>query len=295
MVKSKYKIPQLILTVSISALFFLLPFTIMNSGKPIKNEFLLLIMPALSLFLIYTTFQKSPRIAFDDEFITAKSLLNTKTYDWSSIRDIYLSRKESYLSQNLEATSIIFDNDEKILIWQDVYSNCGQIRKLLSVKAADKIRDPRPAWKPGNLMAITRRRYSGNVYTSFNTLLIVGISLFMAFSFLGKMSSEKLIFIPIIFICLLFLGLGTQMNYFLIDDGYLVIKNHYLAWINKKLSLQDIVEIDVEQPNKRSAGLRVMTNDFNSKFYGAGSLRDENWDQLLNDLKIIGIPSRNDR
>ena len=92
-----------------------------------------------------------------------------------------------------------------------------------------------------------------------------------------------------------FFGMGTQMNYFLIDNGYLIIKNHYFAWLNRKVSLQDVVEVDIEQPNKRSTGLRIITRDFKSKLYGAGSLRDRNWEELLNDLKLIDIPVRDDR
>lgn len=295
MIRSRYKIPQLVLLFIFCGLFFVLPFALYKNEKPIGLEYLMYTFPLVSLFLIYITFKNAPRIFFDEEFLTVKFPFVSKTYSWSSIKDIYLSKKEYYMANSMEATSIIFDNNDKLLIWQDVYSNCGQMRKLISDRAADKIRDPKTLINSVNFSTITRRRYSGNVYTSFNTLLIIGISMFFTFSISGKMNSEKLFFIPVLFVSFLFLGLGTQMNYFLIDDGCLIIKNHYFVWVNKKVSLQDIIEVDVEQPNKRSAGLRVMTKDFSSKFYGAGSLRGGNWDELLSDLRAIGIPSRNDR
>ncbi len=295
MLKSKYKVLLLIVTIVFCLFFMAMPFIILHNSRTFEHDYIVIIFPILSLFLFYSTFQKSPRIILDDEFLTAKYLFNEKIYSWSSIVDIYLSRKENYMLQRMEATSIIFDNGEKLNIWQDVYSNCEEMRSYISKKSFGKIRDPRPNIISNNLRAITRRRYSGNVYTSFNTLLLVGLTIFIGISIKGKTKSEGLLIIPIGFILLLFFGVGSQMNYFLIDEGFLFIKNHYFPWINKQIRLEDIVEVDIETPNKRSTGLRIITKDFNSKLYGAGSLRNKHWEDLLGDLKLIGIPARDDR
>jgi hypothetical protein len=84
------------------------------------------------------------------------------------------------------------------------------------------------------------------------------------------------------------------MNYFIIDNDSFIIKNHYFPWKRKIFSLNDILEMDIEQPNKRSKSLRILTKDYQSKLYGAGSLRQKNWDELRQDLKDIGIPVRSD-
>jgi hypothetical protein len=275
--------------------FFAVPFIVSDHGKALKHEYLLALFPLLSVFLLYTTFQKSPRIRFDDDLITLRYPFKTKIYHWSSVRDIYLSRKDSFLWQSMEATSIIFDNDDKLNIWQDFYRNCEQMRDIIFQKAEEKIRDPRPKILAGNLQLIARRRYSGNVYTSFNTLLIVGIAVFMGFSVWGKSGPGFLLLFPVGIVLLLFFGIGTQMNYFLIDEGCLFIRNHYFPWLNRRIDLHDIAEVDVETPNKRSTGLRIITKDFKSRIYGAGSLRSKNWNELLGDLNTIGIPARDDR
>jgi hypothetical protein len=293
MLSSKYKIPLLITIVFFCLLFFIMPFIILNDGKSGRHEYLVIIFPILSLFLFYSYSRSSPRIVLDDEFLTAKYLFYSKTYDWSAIKDIYLSKKENYMMQNMEATSILFDNGDKLNIWQDVYGNCEQLRSFISQKASEKIRDPSPNIIANNLRSITRRRYSGNVYTSYNTILIVGMAIFFGISI--KFKFDFILLIPICFILIFFFGLGTQMNYFLIDEGCLFIRNHYFPWINKKVRLEDIVEVDIETPNKRSTGLRIITKDFNSKLYGAGSLRSKTWKELLSDLRLIGIPSRDDR
>ena len=295
MLKSRYKISQLILIGFASLLLFVMPFLVLTGSKSVKHEYLFLLLPVMGFFLFYSTFQNSPRIIFDDAFITARYLFISKTYNWSSIQDIYLSNKQSYLLQRLEATTILFDDGRKLNIWHDMYSNCEPMRALIFQKVAEKIRDPRPNIVRSNLQVINRKRYSGNVYTSFNTLLIIGMFIFMAVSIKGKTESYQSLFFPAGFCLILFLGFGTQMNYFLIDEGCLVIRNQYFPWKNISIKLEDIVEVDIETPNKRSTGLRVITNDFHSKLYGAGSLRDHNWKELLSDLQLIGIPARDDR
>ncbi len=295
MLRSKYKKSQLILVVVFCLICMVVPFIILNSSRTSSDKYIVIIFPLLGLFIFYSIFQKSPRILFDDEFLTVKYLFNEKIYNWSSITDIYLSRKESYMLQSMEATSIIFDNGEKLNIWQDLYGNCEEMRSYISQRSSEKIRDPRPNIISNYLQTITRRRYSGNVFTSFNTLLIIGMAIFMASTNKGKSKPGGSLIMFVCLILLFFFLLGIQMNYFLIDEGYLIIKNQFFPWVNKRIRLEDIVEVDIETPNKRSTGLRIITKDFNSKIYGAGSLRSNNWDDLLGDLKLIGIPARDDR
>jgi hypothetical protein len=93
----------------------------------------------------------------------------------------------------------------------------------------------------------------------------------------------------------MYLLFGIQMNYFLIDNGSLFIKNHYFPWFYKQIKLTDIAEVNIETPYRRSTSLKIVTRDFKSEIYGGGSLRDINWNELLTDLKTIGIPTRDDR
>ena len=60
------------------------------------------------------------------------------------------------------------------------------------------------------------------------------------------------------------------MNYFIIDNGCLFVKNHYFFWKNKRINFKDIEEVDIEMPDKRSAGLRVLSKSLDSRLYGAG-------------------------
>lgn len=231
----------------------------------------------------------------DENFLTIKYLFKPKSYTWSSVSEIYLGRKANYMMQSMEATYILFDNGEKLYIWQDVYRNTSEMRGFIAHRVSEKIQDPRPNIILKNIQSINRRRYSGNAYTSFNTLLIVGMAIFMGVLIKGKIRVDILLLVPIGVIVTMFFGFGTQMNYFIIDEGYLFIKNQFFPWVNRQIRLEDIVEVDIETPYRRSTGLRIITRDFNSRIYGAGSLRGKNWTDLMEDLKFIGIPVRDDR
>ncbi len=295
MIRSKYKIPQRVFIILFCLLFLVAPFLLIDNKGSIRNGYLLFFLPVLSYIMLYSLFAKSPRIILDENFLTIKYLFKSKSYTWSSVSEIYLGRKANYMMQSMEATYILFDNGEKLYIWQDVYRNTSEMRGFIAHRVSEKIQDPRPNIILKNIQSINRRRYSGNAYTSFNTLLIVGMAIFMGVLIKGKIRVDILLLVPIGVIVTMFFGFGTQMNYFIIDEGYLFIKNQFFPWVNRQIRLEDIVEVDIETPYRRSTGLRIITRDFNFRIYGAGSLRGKNWTDLMEDLKFIGIPVRDDR
>ncbi len=299
-VKSCYKIAQLV-AVIFSFLFFTTIPVFLYLTTPQNNIVMLVIigMFAWGLYFPYIYLKRSPRIILDSNFISVNYPFGSETYDWTSVQDVFLSNKEIFsvlfMGQSLEATTIVFTNGDKLVLWENMYRNLGEMRDFISQNSVGKIRDPVPDISPKNLHSVTRRRYSGNVYTSLNTLTILGAALFFAFQLRNNLKLDSILLIPVSLIFALFILLGTQMNYFIIDEGYLIIKNHYFPWVNKKINLSDIEGLDIETPYRRSSGLRVISKNFRSKLYGAGTLRTENWEALKKDIKFIGIPVRDDR
>ncbi len=280
MITSSYRLPLLMMIVFITLLFSAVPFLTIYKGQPLYGLFF---MPVFCIVLLYLYFQKGPRVIFDSDFITVKYLNGTKTHDWTSVRDIFLSRKETYWGQLQEATVIVFENGDKLPLWDSVYGNLPAIRSFLVQQAGGKVRDTLANIKERNLLNITRRRYAGNVITSLNTIIIGGFAIFCLLSL--RMSKPGPMYLSTVWGLLVFyIVLGTQMNYFVIDDGYLIIRNHYFPWKNIRVSLNDVEEADIETPNKRSTGLRILLKNFNSKIYNAGTLRKEHWDDLIKDL-----------
>ena len=79
------------------------------------------------------------------------------------------------------------------------------------------------------------------------------------------------------------------MYFFEIKEQKLLVRNHYFPWIKIAYDLDNIEEVSKESPYRRSDGLRIITYEFNSKFYGAGSLRIHSWKELFEDLSSLGI------
>ena len=73
---------------------------------------------------------------------------------------------------------------------------------------------------------------------------------------------EPALLIPVGLLLILYCLFGTQMNYFVIDDGCLIVKNHYFPWKSRRLDLREIVEVNIESPYRRSDGLRVLMKDY---------------------------------
>ncbi len=182
MVRSVYK-PQLILIVLISLLLTFFPLILLHIPMGgMKNIWILFFFPVLGIFLFYTTFQKGPRVILDENFITIKKLTGTDTFDWSNVQEVSLNKKESYNGHSMEATVIIFNNSDKLILWDNMYSNGAEMRNFINSKAGPKERDPPPKITEKSIFSVNRRIYAGNVFTSVNTLLIAGLAIFLFFT-----------------------------------------------------------------------------------------------------------------
>lgn len=114
---------------------------------------------------------------------------------------------------------------------------------------------------------------------------------YLIFSATEKIDSKYwFAFVPTV-IC--YSGFGYQMFYFLISNQHLIIKNHFFPWLTKYYNLDDIIEIHFEQPwgyrSRRSKSLRVITKDFKTKLYSAGSLQEKHWRMLQQKFESYGI------
>jgi hypothetical protein len=139
------------------------------------------------------------------------------------------------------------------------------------------------------LAAIEGKIYAGNPYTSFNTLMVIAMSISVLAIGAATHSLTFGQFYPaILILAAFFIVFALQMNYFMIENGNLILKNHFFWWYKKAICLNDIVEISIEFRAKRSSSLRIYTNS-TSKLFAAGSLRKDNWKELLTDFRAIGI------
>jgi hypothetical protein len=125
-------------------------------------------------------------------------------------------------------------------------------------------------------------KFAGNPYTSLNGILFIFIIILNLYIYL----SRKPVIIKLDDFFLLFLipvgyfFFGSQLNYFLLSNKRLIVKNHFLFWVNTSYSIDSIAGTSFENVYKRSDALRITTNDNKSNRYSAGSLRSKHWELL---------------
>jgi hypothetical protein len=84
------------------------------------------------------------------------------------------------------------------------------------------------------------------------------------------------------------------MYYFEVSDNYLVIRNHNFFWIKKVYKIDQLKEIVFETREKLPYCLRVITKDFKSNFYPAGTLRHDDWLSLKDKIETYHVKVRNE-
>jgi|GEM_PF-682689 len=141
--------------------------------------------------------------------------------------------------------------------------------------------------------------YKGNPLLSFQGILLWSLVVF--FLCIGvldfKWHHHRDVFAMVISLSIFaFILLSTQMHYFAIKGECLIIKNYNFLWVKRVYDLKDIREVVFEPGKSRLATntLRIIMNDFTSKTYPAGTLRDKKWMQLKEDLEKQGIKVRNE-
>jgi hypothetical protein len=268
------------------------------NGKTSSLLMLLMSMFLLALLLIafYTIAKLSYIIKIENKVISFRGFFLNTTINNTDIKSINLFSKEDFfwaMGSITIGTRIELQTGKKIIIADHFYKNIDQIKKGLQENFSEKIYLQKKSelyHTIGTILESDFEKFSGNPYTSLNGIIIWGffISIFCTLLFLNRplVPAHFIALLPII---VFYIGFGLQLHYFFISNQRLIVKNHFIPWINKSYNIEDIAETNFETPRKRSKSLRITTKDFKSKLFAAGSLREKNWNELKDKLKSLGI------
>lgn len=296
MVKSKYKILQLFVVAIMLCMIIGGLFGIANSKSyETKRIFGLSILVVFIPYMIYLFFKRAPRFSLDENFIEIQYPFNKFQYSWSQVLDVDFHTKADYtilfIARSLEAMTLTFDDGRTEFVWNDMYRNVAELRRSVAEQTENKFQVIPAIRSKAPEASFCHKKYAGNALLTFNSLTIIGIV--SVFPFLSASNNAGL-YAALTMGAFLFVFFGTQMYFFQIIANKLIIRNHYFFWIKKEIYLSEIEEAAVETPYKRSTSLRIITKDFCSIRYGAGSLRSRHWKELGEDLDSFGIVVRFD-
>ena len=136
-------------------------------------------------------------------------------------------------------------------------------------------------------------KFGGNPLFSWpGTLFVIYIftAIYIVFDEKGRLGSNEDLMWAIGGPIFVYVVSGFQLNYFIVSDTQLIIKNYLFFWHTRIFEKKDISSISFGRPNRSSLSLRVYIGDSPMKSYGAGSLSRKTWNGLKERLTRDGIP-----
>ena len=268
---------------------------------PIYGSFILI---GTSLILNIQYLQQLKSISITEKGILFKTLFSSKFHPWNTIQSIKILDRNKVMGLDRESTSLKLKSGPQLVIPEIFYRNIGTIRKALLVISAALPTDqpvpfpialkthPTKQWTPEPSQLTNMPRYSGNYSLTFNGIVLYGIGILLAMILINRGTSQNftLMFLAaLLFFVLFYSFIGHQAYYFYLDNKFLVVKNHLWPWVSKSYKINDIQEVVLESPYRMEKALRIVSKNFESTLYSAGSLKKKTWDSLERKLGELNI------
>jgi len=135
-------------------------------------------------------------------------------------------------------------------------------------------------------------KFAGNALTCTNTLVFLAFEAFLIvlLSSGRKADASRDLIILIGGTLFMYLFMGFQMFYFKVSPRYIIVKNHYLPWINWHYKLEDISKLSISSNPRMSKCLAMTIKSHRfGKMFPAGSLRQDHWWVLQKRLGQAGF------
>lgn len=273
------------------AFFLTFAFYIINKPEFYNSNiwvFLILVLPA---YIIISYLINAPNIILNKKGLVR----NNKFYSWEDLSNHKLTGKKNLAVSSEECASLTFKNQKTIYIFDDFYSNSSEMKCFIQnivIDKKDKIEINKRPILSHNTNKETFIPYKGNPIFTFRGftiwfpfLFLIGVSIINL-----KIYSSKTFIACSIITLFLALVFSWMLYYFEISKNFLVVKNHYYFWKKDIYHFSEIKEIIFEGVDgKRPKSLVIITLDFKTKRYYAGSLTDKTWLELQTELENKNI------
>jgi len=253
----------------------------------------------LGIYSVYSFYRNSPTITVDHNSIS----FNSDKYNWADIKEITLTGKQPFKSafaQPMEGAKFTCSDGTERYMFDYMYANAPQVKSFIQQVVIDKSNfNPLPDTKTSKAELDNEdfETFKDPQLTSFRGITCWGLVGIMAFAsvanFNNKGYSGAYIFAGTSSALWLVFH-GWLMHNFKVSQNFLVIKDHIFFWQNTPFRFSDIKEVVFETRQKQPNSLRVITKDFHSKLYPAGTLRDKTWLLMKDKLESCGVKVRNE-
>lgn len=251
----------------------------------------------LALYTIVRYFKNVPNFYINTDAIVINR--NT-TFLWQDLERIELAGKRPFnymFGYPREGIMFKFKGSNKIYLFDDMYANTAAIKRFIRYHIIKKTNDwIEPIIRPtiSDIQHEQFVRYNGSQFLNYR-----GVILWIVLGLLcyGIIITNH-VWLVAFLICLgiiFFWWLSSFMCFFGVSDKYFIVRNPNLFWVKKIYRLGDIKEVVFEQQDSNMPySLRIISVDFESDLYMAGTLRNKKWRQLQENLEDKNINVRNE-
>ncbi|NRT13670.1 hypothetical protein [Flavobacterium sp. 14A] len=232
---------------------------------------------SLSIFLFLKILNYFSKIKIDNTTLTIISIYKTELYPINEFEKINISEIKEYYGFLTDRTSIKMKNGKILNLYSFKYSNFFELRKFLAILKGDSITSEKSkVTDADNILKIIKFNDSHVISFSGITFYILICALLLGVFKNGNFKSD---FFEILLSLIVFVQIFSgQMNYFIITQESLIIKNSIKFWKKDIHKLNNIQLIEVNQYFKQPGkSIVVKTFDYQVKEYSSDNLWGKTW------------------
>lgn len=225
-------------------------------------------------------------ISFNDEF-----------FRWDQLEALALTGKQGFpyfFSFPMEGARFQFKNGIVRYLYDDMYINTAEIKDFINQTVVEK-KEYKGSVTMTNvsLKSADTKVFKGTQLATFRGIGLWGVILFFVTLIIQNPGKANFL-IALILSSAVFFFNSWMMNYMVLSDTSLVIKNHNLLWRKKVYALDQVKEVVFETRSKMPNCIRIITRDFKNKLYPASTLSNKTWLELKAALEQKGITVRDE-
>jgi hypothetical protein len=271
-----------------------------NAHNEVSHYLLALVGLGLVWFafkMVYSYYRNVPIVIISQHTIQ----IGSQTFRLEEITDVALKGKMVFpflLSFLTEGTAMLFQDGTEKVLYDSLYSNSHELKSFLEqvvLKKQEYVPIVVGKVSQNKFLFEGERKFLGNQFTSGRGMSLWIIAVMFGYilvtSFQPLSIWESLMFVFCMYLFKIHTGI---MRYFGLTKDHLIIRTHNLPWPAKLYRFEDIKEVVFETQGQLPNCMRVITNDYRSSLYGAGTLRDKTWLELKRQLEFSGVAVRNE-
>ncbi len=270
-----------------------------------------LVLSFFILLLVTTTLFATnffSNIEVNEKEIIIKNVFSKKVIRIENIKNIILSEINDSYEILVDRTRIQLTNNEIINLYSFRYQDFFKLKIILSfINETIKSENIKIVKLNLDFILPQKKTFKISSYDKTKTfnfshvlsptgIIFYSFILMILYSFfpIESLNIYTTLQIPVL-ITLLILLFSNDMNYFIITDNYLIVKNSIRFWEKKYFELDQVESINIHRHFRQfGKSVVIKTKKFENRTYSSDNLLNKNWKEFKSELRIRNIVALDD-